>query len=203
MPSDLEHGGEEQGKRYCSIMHCSSLRKRVTIFIDPRSRSRFILGIIFAIAFVLSGYHMVESITAHSSKLKVNTLPKSGVFGAKSTMHPKKQIALESSGHPNKTTEAADTARREAYLQGPIRLVEQHGPDEGAIEIVYALPDPAVGTKAALLVAHGCIHSAGDFFPASPACRACRGMPVEAGIARSALEKGFAVIAVTSMDRSL
>mmetsp|Transcript_39635 Transcript_39635/g.48092 ORF Transcript_39635/g.48092 Transcript_39635/m.48092 type:complete len:387 (-) Transcript_39635:270-1430(-) len=55
-----------------------------------------------------------------------------------------------------------------------------------------------VGT---LLVAHGCSHSATDFWPASSVCPQCLGLPEEMKIREVALRRGYTVVAVSSTDR--
>lgn len=68
----------------------------------------------------------------------------------------------------------------------------------GHVEAVWQAPSRAV---AVLLLAHGCSHSATDFFPASAGCPACTGLPEEALISAAALRAGFLVVAVSSENR--
>lgn len=72
--------------------------------------------------------------------------------------------------------------------------------DGSAVEAVYQVPERPAGT---LFVAHGCSHSATDFWPhAAPACRKCIGLPEEVLITRAALSAGLAVVAISSSDRA-
>ena len=56
--------------------------------------------------------------------------------------------------------------------------------------------------KGVLLVAHGCNHQGGDFWPPSPRCRHCLGLPEEGVVRAAALRRGFAVVAVSSFIRT-
>jgi hypothetical protein len=65
--------------------------------------------------------------------------------------------------------------------------------------VLYQRPQSApIGT---LFVAHGCSHSATDWWPRSAACPTCLGLPEEVAIVRSALMRGYVVIAMSSTDR--
>jgi hypothetical protein len=52
-----------------------------------------------------------------------------------------------------------------------------------------------------LLLAHGCSHSATDWWPPSDSCPRCIGLPEEKRIVAAALDSGLFVIAVSSVDR--
>ena len=56
--------------------------------------------------------------------------------------------------------------------------------------------------KGVLFVAHGCNHQAGDFWPASPRCLDCLGLPEEGVVRAAALKRGYAVVAVSSYNRT-
>ena len=78
----------------------------------------------------------------------------------------------------------------------------------GDIEIVYQLADwytrthPNTSPIGTLFLAHGCHHSATDFWPRTPgACDDCLGLPIETGIVAQALLQGWVVVAVSSVDR--
>lgn len=90
-------------------------------------------------------------------------------------------------------------------LRGIRMVIEQKGENgEGDVELVFQTPEgytPGLQTKAILFMAHGCSHAATDMFDKSDSCLECIGLPIEKRIVRAALEKGFAVIAVTSSDR--
>ena len=72
------------------------------------------------------------------------------------------------------------------------------------IEVKYELPPKThyIKLEGALLFAHGCSHSAGDMWPKSKECPECLGLPEETAIRKTALKRGFAIIAISSMDRS-
>ena len=55
--------------------------------------------------------------------------------------------------------------------------------------------------KGVLFVAHGCNHQGSDFWPPSPRCRHCLGLPEEGLVRAAALRRGYAVVAVTSFNR--
>ena len=71
------------------------------------------------------------------------------------------------------------------------------------VELVYQTPEAVSGeaSEALLFLAHGCSHSATDFFDRSATCPSCIGLPIERHIVRSALQRRFAVVAVSSADR--
>jgi hypothetical protein len=66
-------------------------------------------------------------------------------------------------------------------------------------EAMYELP--ATSPTAVLFVAHGCQHSATDFWAPTSAAPQCLGLPEEVRIVKAALRAGFAVIAISSQDR--
>jgi len=61
---------------------------------------------------------------------------------------------------------------------------------------------PSGAAKGLLFLAHGCNHGAIDFWPRSPACAQCIGLPEEVRITRDALQAGWAVVAMSSSDRA-
>ena len=56
--------------------------------------------------------------------------------------------------------------------------------------------------KGVLLLCYGCNHQGSDFWPASDRCQDCLGLPGEVTLRTAAIKHGYAVIAVTSIDRS-
>ena len=72
--------------------------------------------------------------------------------------------------------------------------------DDEKIEMVYQLPSGGV-VKGVLAVFHGCSHRATDWFPKSDSCKKCIGLPVERVIAKSALDSGLAVLALSSSNK--
>ncbi|KAL4457969.1 hypothetical protein ABPG75_012834 [Micractinium tetrahymenae] len=66
------------------------------------------------------------------------------------------------------------------------------------LETLWEVPEQPRGV---LFVAHGCSHSGSDWWPPSPRCRHCLGLPEEMAVRRAALRRGYAVIAVSSFDR--
>lgn len=100
------------------------------------------------------------------------------------------------------------SSNSEGILRGKRMLVDLSAisgdGNDAKIELVYQTPDgysPGLRTKALLFMAHGCSHAATDMFDRSESCQECIGLPIEKRIVRTALEKGFAVVAVTSVDR--
>lgn len=67
--------------------------------------------------------------------------------------------------------------------------------DKG-IEYIFEAPEEK--PSRILLLAHGCAHSARDFWPANPQCPNCVGLPEERRIVTKALIKGYFVVAVSS-----
>lgn len=66
------------------------------------------------------------------------------------------------------------------------------------VESMWQIPE---GAHAILFVAHGCQHSATDFWDATASCPSCLGLPEERRITKMALAAGYAVVAVSSQDR--
>lgn len=67
---------------------------------------------------------------------------------------------------------------------------------EKGIEYVYEYP--AGDPSKILFLAHGCGHSALDFWPDSPECPTCIGLPEERRIVTMALQRDYLVVAVSS-----
>lgn len=77
-------------------------------------------------------------------------------------------------------------------LQGRYEIVD-------GIEIVFQYPNNSpVGL---VFLAHGCSHSATDWWPKSISCPTCIGLPIEISITKSFLENDYMVISVSSTDR--
>ena len=57
----------------------------------------------------------------------------------------------------------------------------------------------ATKPKGALLALHGCHHSAKDFFATNTKCSQCRGLAQEMAITRTALNRGYVVLAISSL----
>ncbi|KAL4426995.1 hypothetical protein ABPG77_009556 [Micractinium sp. CCAP 211/92] len=66
------------------------------------------------------------------------------------------------------------------------------------LETLWEVPHQPRGV---LFVAHGCSHSGSDWWPPSQRCQHCLGLPEEMIVRRAAVERGYAVIAVSSFDR--
>jgi len=66
-------------------------------------------------------------------------------------------------------------------------------------ELVYQIPEVP---RAVLLVAHGCSHSATDWWPKSKKCPKCIGLPVEVNIVSEGLRRNFIVLAMSSTNRN-
>ena len=72
---------------------------------------------------------------------------------------------------------------------------------DGETEVVYQLPSNGKPLSGLLFVAHGCGHSANDWFPKSDTCLTCTGLPIELTIVREALSRNIAVVAVSSNNK--
>ncbi|KAI7843771.1 hypothetical protein COHA_002669 [Chlorella ohadii] len=66
------------------------------------------------------------------------------------------------------------------------------------LETLWEVPPLPTGV---LFVAHGCNHAAADFWPPSERCPHCTGLPQERLVRLAALARGYAVVAISSMDR--
>lgn len=71
------------------------------------------------------------------------------------------------------------------------------------IEYVHQLPDVSSSSdiKGVLFLAHGCSHSSTDWWPNSPSCPQCIGLPVEMSIVSEALSRNWIAVAVSSNNR--
>ena len=77
----------------------------------------------------------------------------------------------------------------------------QYAASLGGVEAIWELP-PEQPPHALMLLAHGCSHAATDFWPPSSSCPKALGLPEEVRIVQAALAAGYAVLAITSADRS-
>lgn len=71
----------------------------------------------------------------------------------------------------------------------------------GNVPAVFELPRSAQ-VKGLVFLAHGCHHSAGDFWPYGATCPTCIGLPEEVRISSAIVTAGWAAIAVSSADRT-
>ena len=69
------------------------------------------------------------------------------------------------------------------------------------VEVVWEMPPAELPLRGAVFLAHGCSHSATDFWPASARCAGCLGLPEELRIVRALLAHGYAAVAASSADR--
>lgn len=92
------------------------------------------------------------------------------------------------------------TTVRHVLSVTPLHGIYERIEDE-TVEMVYQLPPDTLGLKGVLAVFHGCSHRATDWFPVSDSCKACIGLPVERTIAQGALDRGFAVLAISSQNK--
>ncbi|EOD07510.1 hypothetical protein EMIHUDRAFT_218474 [Emiliania huxleyi CCMP1516] len=69
------------------------------------------------------------------------------------------------------------------------------------VETVYE--KPASPARGIVVLAHGCQHSATDFWPHSTACAECIGLPEEVRIARAIVAAGWVAVAFSSADREM
>lgn len=66
------------------------------------------------------------------------------------------------------------------------------------LETLWEVPASPTGV---LFLAHGCNHAAADFWPPATSCPHCTGLPQERLVRLAALARGYAVVAVSSLDR--
>jgi len=65
----------------------------------------------------------------------------------------------------------------------------------------YLYEFPAGTPRGIVFVAHGCSHSATDWFPPSPHCPQCLGLPEERSLVRAVLEHRFIALSISSQNR--
>ena len=70
-----------------------------------------------------------------------------------------------------------------------IPTIRQMRGRRGEHEVLWQVPPSPRGT---LFIAHGCSHAAHDWWPASPACPYCLGLPEEMAQTQQALARGYA-----------
>jgi len=68
----------------------------------------------------------------------------------------------------------------------------------GGVEVVRQMPTRPTRV---IFLAHGCQHSATDWWPKSKACPLCIGLPEEKKIVQAALKRNYMAVAMSSMDR--
>ncbi|GLI63475.1 hypothetical protein VaNZ11_006449 [Volvox africanus] len=73
--------------------------------------------------------------------------------------------------------------------------------DMEGVEVVWQAPPPDVLCRGVVFVAHGCNHGAIDWWPPSPSCPQCIGLPEELNVTLHCLLRGYAVVAVSSAAR--
>ena len=69
------------------------------------------------------------------------------------------------------------------------------------VEVVWQAPGSSSRQTGVLLMSHGCSHSATDWWPPSPSCTRCTGLPEETRIVAAALQAGMFAVAISSVDR--
>jgi hypothetical protein len=79
-----------------------------------------------------------------------------------------------------------------ATLEGELKVLDKQ------IEFVFQAPKDITGI---ILLAHGCSHSATDWWPKSQSCPQCIGLPVERSIVEAALNHGYLAVALSSFNR--
>lgn len=68
--------------------------------------------------------------------------------------------------------------------------------------VEFVWQNPIKNVVGVVFLAHGCSHSATDWWPKSPSCTNCIGLPVEQSIVKSILNQNFVAVASSSVDRS-
>ncbi|EFJ51724.1 hypothetical protein VOLCADRAFT_103362 [Volvox carteri f. nagariensis] len=69
------------------------------------------------------------------------------------------------------------------------------------IEAVWQGPPLGTARRGVMFIAHGCNHGAIDWWPQSPSCPQCIGLPEELNVTLHCLVRGYAVVAVSSAAR--
>jgi hypothetical protein len=82
-----------------------------------------------------------------------------------------------------------------------INLVGTYQLFENDIEMVYQVPAETKLLRGVVFLAHGCSHSATDWWPKGASCDKCIGLPVEITIVNEAISRSFAAIAISSYNR--
>lgn len=72
---------------------------------------------------------------------------------------------------------------------------------EISFDYIYEIPKVSK-INGFIFFAHGCYHSATDWFAKSKTCDTCIGLPIEMSLIQQALNHGYIVLAVSSTDRN-
>eukprot|EP01083_Nonionella_stella_P093544 262204_1 len=90
-----------------------------------------------------------------------------------------------------------------AYKTFQIKDVSQDTIEDINIEYMYEFPSGVDIQQAngIVFLAHGCSHSATDFFEASETCTQCLGLPEERALIKAFLKKKYIVITISSQNR--
>ena len=96
---------------------------------------------------------------------------------------------------------AAAVLSASAIASAPVHAGPQYAASLSGAEAMWELP-PEQPPHALMLLAHGCSHAGTDFWPPTSSCPKALGLPEEVRIVQAALAAGYAVLAITSSDRS-
>lgn len=80
-----------------------------------------------------------------------------------------------------------------------IDLVGTYQKNSEGIEYVFQIPEKT--PRGVIFLAHGCHHSATDWWPKGPSCEKCIGLPVERAIVTKALERNILPVTISSANR--
>uniref|UniRef100_A0A7S1TI25 Uncharacterized protein n=1 Tax=Compsopogon caeruleus TaxID=31354 RepID=A0A7S1TI25_9RHOD len=110
-----------------------------------------------------------------------------------------------SEGSGGSTVETEGREVREGVKQGGSVRLRGRREEILGMEVVWQRPSVGLERERGVwLLAHGCSHSATDFWDRDdPLCLTCIGLPEEKRITRRLLEENYAVIAVSSSDREV
>lgn len=85
---------------------------------------------------------------------------------------------------------------QEITLAGNYRIINSD------VEIVYQLPPAYPSVAGIVFLAHGCSHSATDWWPRNQqSCPSCIGLPVERSVVSAVLSHGYLAVAQSSYNR--
>uniref|UniRef100_A0A7S4KYP8 Uncharacterized protein n=1 Tax=Guillardia theta TaxID=55529 RepID=A0A7S4KYP8_GUITH len=165
---------------------------------DHTTKTCIIVATALVVVFFVTTFATGSSSTTKQQGLEVDLRES----GNKNRSHAGVEATRASHSAEEKTTlqESKKSESREAVQS--VRGIKTTLSDSG-IEMVYQTVEKARGktSRAILFLAHGCSHSATDFFDKSDDCKECIGLPIERKIVSTALDKGLSVVAVTSQDR--
>jgi len=178
---------------------------------QPENRRRrlhkVLVAVFFASVFVVIVNRDTSSISATGAPLNIS--------GTTAKDPPQSNLSINAGAHLQQSRPASTDSivKVEQPLSPPQdggasqlfgQLVRFPISDTEIVDAVYALPTEMAPDqwKGVALLLHGCSHSAFKFFSPHPQyCPECIGLPEQVRVAKTALQRGYVTLAISSIDQ--